>query len=72
VSLLRWTLVAVADPHAERAVLSDLRVVDRPLATRACTVCGVVTRGDSGRDGYASAYALYDHLPASGSARRRS
>src|SRR5438270_2315622 len=35
---------ALAEPHPYRSVLSDLRVVEEPLAKSACRTCGLIGR----------------------------
>ena len=45
-------------------MLSDLRVLDRPLDKHACTICGLVKRQSiAGSALFESGYQLYDHAP---------
>jgi SAM-dependent methyltransferase len=59
---LRWE--PLPNPHDDRAILSDLRVLHEPLDKWSCRRCGFARRATAPEPGvFTSGYALYDHAP---------
>lgn len=75
-TLCQGDLLALPLPHPARAMLSDGRCLDRPLAKTACINCGLVAHAQQLSDTeirgvYGEEYALAEASPAADEARAR-